>query len=163
MKLTLFLMTCLFFSLCQPVTAQQSLASGSTAPVTITADRLDADDAAQKLVFDGNAVARQGDVSISSDRLIVEYAPESREVQQIVAEGHVHIVQGARVATSGRAVYDKGTERIVLTDSPIVKEGPNSVQGHEIVLFMDGQRSIVKGGRDSRVKAIFQPGSGDAL
>jgi lipopolysaccharide export system protein LptA len=93
--------------------------------------------------------------------LVVQYSADNRDVAEIIAEGSVRITQGERVASGQRAVYDKNEERIVLTGSPVVKEGPNSVQGHEIILFLDGKRSIVKGGQDGRVKAVFQPGSGD--
>jgi lipopolysaccharide export system protein LptA len=148
--------------LVSPVAAEEQEDAARSEPVKITADRLEADDAAQKLVFVGNAVAQQGDMTISSQRLVVQYSAENHAVAEIVAEGKVRIFQGKRIASAERAVYDKKQERIVLTGAPVVKEGPNSVQGHEIVLFLDGKRSIVKGGQDGRVKAVFQPGSGDS-
>lgn len=155
---SLFIIAGLLFSVCLPSAA---LAQQDD-PVSITADRMEADDAARKLVFAGNAVARQGDVSITSDRLTIEYSADNRELQQIVAVGNVHIEQGGRVATGGHAVYDKREGRIVLTGDPVVKEGPNSVSGNEITLFLNGKRSLVTGTGESRVRAVFQPGSGDA-
>ena len=153
----------ILFYLYLPAAAQETQKPAQSEAVKVTADRLDVDDTAHKLVFSGNAVAQQGDVSISSNRLTIEYAPDNQGVNSIVAEGNVRIVQEERVATGQKAVYDKGEEKIVLTGSPVVNEGANSVRGHEIILFMNGKRSIVKGGQDSRVKAVFKPGSGDAL
>ena len=130
---------------------------GSRAPVEIAADRLEADDVAKTLVFIGNAVARQGDVTITGDRLTIHYAARGGDVDRIVAEGGVRIVQGARVATGGKADYARSEERIVLTGSPRVSEGTSSVQGHEIVFYLKENRSVVKGGQDGRVNAVFQP------
>lgn len=126
-------------------------------PVEITADRLEADDAAKTLVFIGHAVAKQGDVTIHSDRLTIRYAQQGGDVDRLVAEGNVRIVQGQRVATGGRAEYFRADERILLTGSPQVVEGQNSVRGHEIELFPRENRSVVKGGQDGRVNAVFQP------
>lgn len=148
---------------CSPVVGQEQPAATDPEPVQISADRLEADDAASQLVFAGHAVARQGDLSIASDRLTITYQGEDRRLQSIVAEGQVRIEQKGRVATAERAVYDKPAERITLTGSPTVEQGANSVSGEEIVLFLDGQRSIVKGGQKNRVKAVFQPGAGEGL
>lgn len=160
---SIFCTVIMLLSLCLPAAAQEKQTPAQSTAVQVTADRLEVDDTAHKLVFSGNAVANQGGVSISSDRLTVDYSTENHGVKKIVAEGNVRIVQGERVATGQQAVYDKGDERIVLTGSPVVNEGANSVRGHEIILYMNGKRSIVKGGQDSRVRAVFQPGSGDAL
>jgi lipopolysaccharide export system protein LptA len=132
-------------------------AAGSREPVEISADRLEADDLAKTLVFIGNAVAKQGEVTISGDRLTIHYPPEGGDVERIVAEGNVRIVQGERVATGHRGEYFRAEERAVLTGTPRVSEGANSVQGHEITLFLRENRSVVKGGADGRVNAVFQP------
>lgn len=130
---------------------------GSREPVEITADRLEADDAAKSLVFIGNAVARQEDITINADRLTIFYADQGGDVDRIVADGNVRILQGNRLATGGRAEYFRREERMVLTGSPRVSEGKNSVQGHEIVLFIKENRSVVSGGQSGRVSAVFQP------
>jgi lipopolysaccharide export system protein LptA len=136
--------------------------AGSKEPVEIAADRMEADDAAKTLVFIGHAVAKQGEVTINGDRLTIHYAAQGGEVDRIVAEGNVRIVQGERVATGGRAEYFRAEERMVMTGSPKVSEGANSVQGHEIVLFLKENRSVVKSGQDGRVNAVFQPKAGVA-
>ena len=161
MKLSIFMMLgVLLACLVSPLAAQNLPVDRTSEPVQVTADRMDADDAAQTLVFAGNAVARQGDISIASDRLTIAYLADGRQMKEIIAEGNVKVTQGERVATGQRAVYDSLEQKIVLSGAPVVAEGPNSVSGDEIVLFLDGRRSLVKGGPDGRVKAVFQPGSG---
>jgi len=133
------------------------LGPGSREPVEISADRMDADDVARTVVFVGHAVARQGDVTINGDRLTIHAAAGGGDVDRIVAEGNVRIVQGKRIATGARAEYFRAEERIVLSGSPRVSDGENSVQGHEIVLFLKDNRSVVKSGQDGRVNAVFTP------
>lgn len=126
-------------------------------PVEVSSDRLEADDQAQTLVFIGNAVATQDDVTIHGDRLTVKYTGPQREIQQVTAQGKVRIVQGSRVATGDKAVLYHAEERIVLTGSPKVSDGENYVQGQEITIFLNDQRSIVTGGAGGRVNAVFTP------
>jgi lipopolysaccharide export system protein LptA len=134
--------------------------SASREPVEVTSDSLEADDVAKTVIFIGHAVAKQGDVTIHGDRLTIHSAAGGNDVERMIAEGNVRIVQGQRTATGDRAEYLRAEERIVLTGSPRVSEGQNSVQGHEIVLFLKENRSVVKGGADGRVNAVFQPQSG---
>lgn len=129
----------------------------SRGPVEVTADRLEADDQAQTLIFSGNAVATQDDVTIYGDRLIVTYQGEKREIETVVAEGSVRITQGERLATGEKAVLYHAEERVVLTGSPKVIDGESSVQGQEITVFLNEKRSIVTGGEGGRVNAIFTP------
>lgn len=126
-------------------------------PVEVVADRLDVDDNAQLMVFTGNAVATQDDVTIHADRLTVKYTGEKREIVQLVAEGSVRIVQLGRVATGAKAVLYRAEERVVLTGSPKVTEGENFVQGEEITIYLNDRRSVVSGGAGGRVNAVFTP------
>jgi lipopolysaccharide export system protein LptA len=132
-------------------------AAGSREPVAISADRMEADDLAKTLVFIGHAVAKQGAITISGDRLTIHYLPEGGDVERIVAEGNVRIVQGERVATGQRGEYFRAEERVLLSGKPRVSEGANLVEGHEITLFLRENRSVVKAGADGRVNAVFQP------
>lgn len=150
---------CLFALLaCAPLAAVAADAPKvNRGPVKVTADQLEADDQKQLLIFTGNAVAVQDDMTIHGDRLVVKYTGENREIQQVTAEGAVRIIQGERVATGAKAVLFHAEERIVLTGSPKVSEGQNSVQGEEITFYLHDKRSVVKGGKGGRVNAVFTP------
>jgi lipopolysaccharide export system protein LptA len=126
-------------------------------PVKVSADHLEADDKAQLMIFSGNAVAIQDDVTVHGDRLTVKYAGAKRDIQQVIAEGTVRIVQGTRVATGAKAVLYRPEDRIVLTGSPKVSDGDNFVQGQEITLYLNDKRSVVTGGAGGRVNAVFTP------
>ncbi len=152
----LLLLACLVI----PAGVLAEVAPDLSAPVKITADRLEVDDLARTLIFSGQALARQGDLTIAAQQLIVHYAQDNRDIVEIIADGEVRITQGERTATGRRAVYERQEGRVVLTGSPLVQDGQSSVQGHEITLFLDGRRSLVQGGEDGRVQAVFQPETG---
>ena len=125
----------------------------------VTADQLVANEGTKTIVFSGNAVAKQSDVTIYGQRLIIEYSGEPREIDQVVAEGDVRIEQEKKVATGDQAIFYRREGRIVLTGDPKVVEGENSVAGEEITIFLDEQKSIVKGGEGGRVNAVLIPTS----
>lgn len=135
--------------------AAPELSSQKRGPVNVSADHLEVDDQAQTLVFAGNAVATQDNVTIYADRLTVKYTGEQREIEQVIAEGAVRIVQGTRVATGAKAILYHDEERIVLTGSPKVTDGDNFVQGQEITIYLNDKRSVVTGGAGGRVNAVF--------
>ena len=82
--------------------------------------------------------------------------PDTSRVQNIVAVGNVRIDQGARWAVGGQAVFDQGQRTLVLTQNPVLHDGPNVVAGDRVIVYLDENRSIVEGGR-KRVKAVLYP------
>ena len=82
--------------------------------------------------------------------------PDTGRVQNIVAVGNVRIDQGARWAVGGHAVFDQGQRTLVLTENPVLHDGPNVVAGDRVIVYLDENRSIVEGGR-KRVKAVLYP------
>jgi lipopolysaccharide export system protein LptA len=79
-------------------------------------------------------------------------------VQNIVAVGNVRIDQGTRWAVGGQAVFDQGQRTLVLTENPVLHDGPNVVAGDRVIVYLDENRSVVEGGR-KRVKAVLYPNS----
>lgn len=148
----LFLVLLPWFAAAAPVVNPQN-----KGPVEVSADRLEFNDDAKLLVFTGNAVATQNDVTIHGDRLTVKYVGENREIEQVVAEGDVRIIQADRIATGAKAILFRADGRVVLTGNPKVTQGDNFVQGQEITIFLNDKRSVVSGGSGGRVNAVFTP------
>ncbi len=127
--------------------------------IRITSDRLEAMDQKGKVVFLGNVVARRGNLTIYADRLEVYYVSTPSEkgkkkLEKIVAAGHLKIVQGKRRATAKKAVYIKRQEKIVLIKDATVWDGPSSVKGDRITLFINENRSVVESSGKKRVEAV---------
>ena len=131
-------------------------------PLKVKSDRLTADNEKKTAIFEGKVVARQGDLTLYSDRLVVSYSGAGRELSQVEAFGNVRILQGNRQATGAHAVYDPKGARIILDGSPKVVVGDDVISGKVITYFVNEQRSVVTGGPKERVEAVIHPRGKDA-
>jgi len=129
----------------------------SSQPIVIKSKELFTDTTSRTATFSGTVAARQGDLTIYSDRLDVHYAEKGGEVEQVEASGNVRIVQGNRLGTAGRAIYDSKAGKIILTEAPKVYQGKDFVTGKVITYFVAEGKSMVDGGDDSRVQAVIHP------
>lgn len=139
--------------------AEPEIEHDSSQPVKITSEQLEADDQTGVFIFKGDVQAQQGDVFIYSQIMTVSYIKgETRQIDTVVAEGDVRIIQLNRVATGGKAVFYHQEGRIVLSETPRVVQGDNTVEGERIIVYLNDNRSIVEGSTKRRVKAVFIPG-----
>ena len=140
--------------------AEQSLPQPADLPVEITAQRLEAHQQQRQAIFSGEVVAKQGDMSLYCDKLVVYSLPEEDKVDRLEAFGQVRVVQLDRTATADRAIYRQRAGTLVLIGNAKVHQGQNQVAGEEITVFLNEERSLVKSGEDGRVRAIFFPKQG---
>ena len=156
----------------------RSLSLGSRKePIRINSDSLELDYRGSTLTYSGNVHVTQGDVTLESDRLSIAYDREAvrgartaepgavpgrgdtDRIKEVVAEGNVRIRKGDRLAEGQRAVFDQAKQTIVLSDGAVLHEGPNQVAGDRIIVYLQEERSVVEGGTESRVQAVFYPGA----
>ena len=146
-------------------------ATPKDAPVHIISDRLEAYQQQQRVIFIGNVVAKQGELTIRGDRMTIFYLEEKNpqpneeglagKVDRIEVDGGVHISQKEIVATGEHVVYFSEENKIVLTGKPRVERGKDSIQGEKITLFLDTEKSVVEGGPSGPVEAtIYSSTSG---
>ncbi len=139
--------------------AGQPPLSKSRAPIRITADRLDIDQKQKKAVFTGNVVASQEDMTIAAATVTIFFTARDNEVREIIAAGKpVKIDFRGKTATCARSTYIAAGNKIVLTGKPVLKDGQNVITGDKIIFFLDEERSIVEGRKNSRVKTTIFPG-----
>ncbi|NLC70253.1 MAG: lipopolysaccharide transport periplasmic protein LptA [Desulfuromonadaceae bacterium] len=129
----------------------------SSQPVHITSKRLQADGVLNRVRFIGEVEARQGDVVIYAPEMVLYFQEQTRDIEKVEAFPGVRVVQGGRVATGNKGVYFAAESKIVLTGSAHVRRGEDSLEGDEIVIFLNGERSIVTSKEGARVKAVFHP------
>lgn len=139
------------------VWAESTVTHDSSQPISISSDRLEADDLAGRVKFFGHVVAEQGGLSLYADQVELFYQGEKRDIERLEAHGDVRIVQGDRVATAGKAVFYNKEKRIVLTESPAVHQGNDSISGDEITFYLDEEKSVVNSREGSRINAVFHP------
>lgn len=131
-------------------------AEGSKDPINITSDSMEAETKANRVTFRGNVVARQKDMTITSNELIATYAKGGKELSEVVATGNVRITQQDKIAVADRALFLNAERKIILTGNPKVWQGKDIVSGDKIVYFLDEDRTTVEGGQ-KRVQAVIHP------
>jgi lipopolysaccharide export system protein LptA len=151
----------LFFSLCPLfvpcVRSEEPVKKRNELPIQIRSNELSAEGNGKIATFIGDVIARQGDVTIYCDRMVVRYGDEDRDVSRVEALGNVRIIQGNRQGHAGKATYDNRTGTITLEDNPRVNQGEDAVTGKVITFHLDDQKSVVTGAADKRVEAIINP------
>jgi lipopolysaccharide export system protein LptA len=158
----------------------------SKEPIYVVSDNLEYDYKKNVVVYRGKVQVTQGDVKLVSDTLTITLQSRNQDgqdpkaptppttqpaaargpgdagrVQEIVALGNVRIDQGTRWAVGGRAVFDQSQRTLVMTENPVLHDGPSEVAGDRVVVFLDEDRSIVEGGQ-KRVKAVLYPNEKNA-
>lgn len=131
----------------------------SSLPITVKSNEMTADNKGKTAIFSGKVVAKQGDITIYSDKLVVNYADKNGEVETVEALGNVRIVQQNRTGFADKAVYDSRNSRIILTGAPRVVQGGDSISGKVITYYVDDEKSDVSSGGDpkERVEAVINP------
>ena len=134
-------------------------------PIQITSDRMDAYNDKGMVVFDGNAIATQGDRTIRSETITLFYKKKAEsgekgdaadirknsDLDRIEGKGKVRVTQGERVATGNEAVYLQDAQKIIIKGNAVLSEGKNVIRGEQVVVFLNENRGEVinPGGRVS--------------
>lgn len=127
-------------------------------PIIITSDRMEVDRQKNILVYVGQVVAVQGDVTLRSDKLTTYFDPDLQQIKQAIAEGKlVQMTQGDRIATGTKAIFDGVAQSITMTGNPVMRQGNSEVSGERIIYFMTEDRAVVESGKNQRVKGMIFP------
>jgi len=149
-----------FLLLTSPVSAAEEKSLAAPAgPIEVTSQRMESDQQSGKVVFLGQVVGKRGAMTIYADRLSLFFVETdgNRKIERLEAEGGVRVIDGERIATAQKLKYVQATEIMTLNGDAEIHQAGNLVAGEEIVLFVREDRSLVKGGKDGRVRAVFLP------
>jgi len=127
-----------------------------TQPLTVDADRMERFGKENLVIFSGNVVARRDNSVQYAERVEVYLDEKGDRVLRTVSTGGVRIVtKDCRTGTAQRAEYFDLEQRVTLIGNARVWEEDNVVSGDTITLYISQDRSIVQGGKQERVKAVF--------
>jgi lipopolysaccharide export system protein LptA len=125
-------------------------------PIVVTADWMEADRQKNTIVYKGQVVAIQKDMTMRGDKLTALFDPSAKQMKQAVVEGRsVQIVQGDKIATGTKAVFDGAAQTVTMTGNPVIRQGNSEVSGERIIFYMKEDRAIAEGGANQRVKATI--------
>jgi lipopolysaccharide export system protein LptA len=135
-------------------------ADDRNAPVTVDADQLENIQKEGLIVFTGNVVASQDRSTQYADRMEVYLDARGESIVRTVSTGNVRIItKDCRMGTAQRAEYYDAEQRVLLIGNARVWRDDNVVTGERITLYLSEDRSVVEGGKQERVKAVFYPKS----
>ena len=146
------------------VPAQEAPPGGARAkaerrqPLTIDADRMERLGKESLVIFTGNVVARHDSSVQYADRMEIYLDEKGDRVLRTVSTGGVRVItRDCRTATAKRAEYFDLEQRVVLLGNARVWQDDNVVSGDTITIDLSQDRSVVQGGTQERVKAVFYP------
>ncbi|WP_406855999.1 LptA/OstA family protein [Alsobacter sp. KACC 23698] len=77
-------------------------------------------------------------------------------LKRVEAKGGVTVISKDQIATGNEGVFDRGSNRIILTGNVALSQGENVTKGDKLVYNTESGVAVVEGGR---VKGFFVPGS----
>lgn len=126
-------------------------------PIYITSDWMEVDQKKNTITYKGRVVTIQSEMTMRSETLTAVYDPEMKQIKQIIAEGKVNAVQGNRMATGSRAVFDDQAKTVTLTGNPVMRQGNSQVTGSRIIYYIDQDRVVAEGKDSVRVQVTIFP------
>ena len=134
---------------------KKSAAASVPTVITSTSMEMWSTDTETRSIFKENVTVTGNNLRLTCDKLDViavrmhgkddknSTLPAVEKFKTLVATGNVHIVQGGREVTCGKAEVFPGEDRVVLTEKPVVidNDGPYVATGDRIVLLR-GERRI---------------------
>lgn len=145
--------------------AQSIAAHDSRAPVTYDAAKFVLDDRANRVVFSGGVIVTQADLTIQSDRMLVNFSDAGKlEIQRITATGGVSISRGDERASGDNAIYDFDRRVITMAGNVRLRRGSDTLNGGRLVIDLNSGLSSVDGSAagGASVGAGVGPGAGAA-
>ncbi len=138
--------------------AQALVNHNSNAPVDFSADAIEVQSRADRVLISGNVVVEQAGLRLTAARMTVAYSDASGvDVNRIDAVGGVTVAKGGDRATGNSAIYDLDRRLITMIGNVQLTQGANRLNGGRMVIDLNSGRASVDG-RGSPV-AGSAPGS----
>jgi lipopolysaccharide export system protein LptA len=142
----------------QAPTRRGKAADDRNQPIIVDADKMERYGKESLVVFTGNVVARQNNSVQYADRMEVYLDEKGDRILRTISTGTVKIItRDCRTGTARRAEYHDLEQRVVLIGNARVWQDDNVVSGDTITIFLSQDKSVVQGGSQERVKAVFYP------
>lgn len=126
--------------------AQVLRGHNTSAPVDFSADRIEVQDRADRVVVTGNVQVTQAGMTMTAQRLTVAYHDANGvEIDRLDASGGVTVTRGNERASGSVAIYDLNRKLITLIGNVQLNQGANRLAGSRMVIDLTSGRSTVDG------------------
>lgn len=154
--------------------AHAQAANDGKQPIEIASDNLEVVQDQNQAIFTGNVIAKQGQLTVKSDRMVVFYhgsgegaastaGAMGEGIYRIECYGHVVFVRPEETAQGDTAVYDVDADTIDVVDNVLLTRGQNVLKGTKLNYNLTSGRSVLQGGGTiasggkGRVQGLFIP------
>jgi lipopolysaccharide export system protein LptA len=158
----------LLWSMSSPALAQDTTTSTTATPasktdnsIDVESDRMEVSDENKTSIFTGKVVAKRPDMTLNSDKLIVNYVDAKQpdgssktEVSDFNASGHVVIVTNKQKVTGESAKLNYKTNDLVVNGNVTVTQGATVLRGPKLEANLNTNQMVMTGGR---VRGSFVP------
>lgn len=133
---------------------------GEGKAVQIEADAMEVKQEDKQAVFSGNVDAKKGNVHLTSDQLVVDYAvvkkgdDKRNKVTHLDARGNVIVVSKGQTVKAEWAKMDIEANTVVMGDKVTVIEGKSVIHGKRLEMNLTTGRSKIIGA-GGRVRGTF--------
>lgn len=148
-------------------------------PVEVSSDSLSVEQDNKQAIFVGNVIAKQGDITMKADKMIVHYtmndaskaANDGSGISHIDAFGNVLFTNPTDAAKGDAAVYDAQKQTLDLTGTVFLTREKNVLKGTHMHYDLKTSRSVLTAGSkpvniagqpvktNGRVQGVFYPDS----
>ena len=119
----------------------------SSAPIDVTADRIEVQDRADRAIFAGNVHVRQATLALDAERLTVSYSSGGGiQIRRLDAAGGVVVRSPSETARGNFGIYDLDKKLITLIGAVQLDRGGSQVMGSRLVIDLDTGRAVIDGG-----------------
>lgn len=141
----------------------------SKGPIQIEARELEVRDKEGVAIFTGSVQVKQGDTTLETPKLTVQYARDpaaagaatgggpagSQEIERLEATGKVLVTSKDQSATGDGATYDAKSQLLELNGNVVLTQGKNVVRGDK--LTVDLASGVARVQSKSRVQMLLTP------
>ena len=128
----------------EPVSALKG--HDANAPIDISSQRIEVQDRANRAVFAGDVVARQGALTLATARLTVAYSNAGGlEINRLDASGGVTVKSPSETARGNFGIYDLDRKIITLVGGVQLNRGGSQINGQRLTIDLSSGRAVVSG------------------
>lgn len=120
----------------------------SDAPIDVAADRIEAQDRADRAIFSGNVRVKQAALTLDTQRLTVAYSSSGGvQIRRLDASGGVLVRSPSETARGNFGIYDLDRKLITLIGAVQLNRGGSQINGQRLTIDLNSGRAVVDGGQ----------------
>ena len=119
----------------------------SSAPVDVSADRIEVQDRSDRAIFAGNVHVKQAALTLDTERLTVAYSSGGGvQIRRLDASGGVTVRSPSETARGNFGIYDLDRKLITLVGGVQLNRGGSQIMGSRLVIDLNSGRAVIDGG-----------------